>query len=133
MDSALSRFRLLLLVVVTTAALCSIPAVGSEPQLSSSAIRLPSQKDANEDLCYGSVQPASCPIKCFRTDPVCGADGVTYWCGCADAACAGVRVAKLRFCEVGSGGSGPVPGQALLLLHIVWLIVLGFSLLFGLF
>ncbi|KHN46197.1 hypothetical protein glysoja_039921 [Glycine soja] len=77
--------------------------------------------------------PLSCPAKCFRADPVCGADGVTYWCGCAEAACAGVEVAKFGFCEVGNGGSAPIPGQALLLVHIVWLIVLGFSVLFGLF
>ncbi|CAA6673698.1 unnamed protein product [Spirodela intermedia] len=73
------------------------------------------------------------PVRCFRPDPVCGVDGVTYWCGCADAACVGVRVAKLGFCEVGNGGSGLLSGQALLLVHIVWLIVLGFSVLFGLF
>ncbi|KAK4784823.1 hypothetical protein SAY86_019191 [Trapa natans] len=128
MEYALWRFRLLLLLVFATVA------VGFDPGFStSSTIQLPSQKDANEDLCYGSVQPVSCPVKCFRTDPVCGADGVTYWCGCAEATCAGVRVVKLGFCEVGSGGSGPVPGQALLLLHIVWLIVLGFSVLLGLF
>ncbi|KAM7463596.1 hypothetical protein LguiA_031717 [Lonicera macranthoides] len=83
------------------------------------------------DLCSG-VSPSTCPVNCFRTDPVCGADGVTYWCGCADALCHGARVAKLGFCEVGNGGSGPVSGQALLLVHIVWLILLGFFVLFGL-
>uniref|UniRef100_K3YCR4 Kazal-like domain-containing protein n=1 Tax=Setaria italica TaxID=4555 RepID=K3YCR4_SETIT len=30
-----------------------------------------------------------CPVRCFRLDPVCGADGVKYWCGCLEAACAG--------------------------------------------
>ena len=97
---------------------------------SSSVISLPSQ---SAGLCAGTPSPSSCLAKCFRTDPVCGADGVTYWCGCAEAACAGAEVAKLGFCEVGSGGSAALPGQALLLLHIVWLIVLGFSMLFGLF
>ncbi|CAN0889155.1 hypothetical protein LINGRAHAP2_LOCUS16035 [Linum grandiflorum] len=93
----------------------------------------------SSDVCGGggsSVAPAasSCPINCFRADPVCGADGVTYWCGCADAACHGTKVAKLGACEVGSGGSSAsLPGQALLLVHIVWLFLLGFSLLFGLF
>ncbi|GLT79864.1 hypothetical protein SLA2020_513350 [Shorea laevis] len=43
------------------------------------------------------------------------------------------RVAKLGFCEVGSNGSASLPGQALLLVHIVWLILLGFSVLCGLF
>lgn len=81
------------------------------------------------DLCRG-VASSSCPIRCFRADPVCGVDGITYWCGCPEAQCAGTRVAHLGACEVGNGGTGP---QALLLLHIVWLIVLGFSLLFGLF
>lgn len=127
--------RLLLpLLVVSAVVFSCISPVRSVPGFSSSssssAIRLPSEKDEREDLCYGLAQPALCPVKCFRTDPVCGADGVTYWCGCAEAACAGVPVAKLGFCEVGNGGSS---GQALLLVHIVWLIVLGFSVIFGLF
>jgi hypothetical protein len=73
-------------------------------------------------------------VNCFRPNPVCGTDGVTYWCGCPDAACAGTTVAKMGFCEVGNGSRepGPVSGQALLLVQIVWLIVLGFSVLFGL-
>ncbi|XP_020697823.1 uncharacterized protein LOC110110598 [Dendrobium catenatum] len=74
-----------------------------------------------------------CPVKCFRSDPVCGENGVTYWCGCPDAACAGVRVAKNGPCEVGNGGNGLVSGQAFFLIHIVWLIILGFSVLFGFF
>ncbi|KAL3524496.1 hypothetical protein ACH5RR_017330 [Cinchona calisaya] len=95
---------------------------------------LPSDLPHNDDhLCPRPTQSAdSCPVKCFRTDPVCGVDGVTYWCGCADAHCSGTRVAKLGFCEVGNGGSGPVSGQALLLVHIVWLILLGIFVLFGL-
>ena len=90
--------------------------------------------DEGEDVCSG-LAPAwsSCPVKCFRADPVFGVDGVTYWCGCSEAACAGAQVAKLGFCEVGNGGSAPLSGQALLLVHIVWLIVLGFSVFFGLF
>ncbi|XP_061339216.1 uncharacterized protein LOC133285914 [Gastrolobium bilobum] len=110
--------------------LCIIfPVVATAEQEESSVLRLPSQ---GPSLCTRTT-PSSCPAKCFRTDPVCGVDGVTYWCGCAEAACAGAEVAKLGFCEVGNGGSAPLPGQALLLVHIVWLIVLGFSLLFGLF
>ncbi|KAK7410785.1 hypothetical protein VNO78_01874 [Psophocarpus tetragonolobus] len=85
-----------------------------------------------KEVC-GGVAAVSCPVKCFRTDPVCGVDGVTYWCGCTEAACAGAQVAKLGFCEVGSGGSVHLCCQALLLVHIVWLIVLGFSIFFGLF
>ncbi|KAI8031552.1 hypothetical protein LOK49_LG01G01850 [Camellia lanceoleosa] len=96
----------------------------------SSIIRLP--VDDAGALCAGTAPPPSCPVRCFRTDPVCGVDGVTYWCGCADALCSGTRVAKLGFCEVGNGGSGSLSGQAFLLVHIVWLILLGFSVLFGL-
>ncbi|KAL2317543.1 hypothetical protein Fmac_031419 [Flemingia macrophylla] len=112
---------------IAVAALCVILPVTAADLEDRSVLRLPS-----ESLC-GKVTPSSCPAKCFRADPVCGADGVTYWCGCPEAACAGVEVAKLGFCEVGNGGSAPIPGQALLLVHIVWLIVLGFSVLFGLF
>ncbi|KAK7837000.1 hypothetical protein CFP56_021833, partial [Quercus suber] len=90
------------------------------------------------DLCANSnnkpiPKPASCPVKCFQADPVCSVDGMTYWCGYADAFCAGVKVAKLGFCEVGNGGPSPPSDQALLLIHIVWLIVLRFSVLFELF
>ncbi|KAF3625785.1 hypothetical protein CQW23_15582 [Capsicum baccatum] len=93
---------------------------------------LPSHQD-DEDKCPRTPYPTdSCPINCFRPDPVCGVDGVTYWCGCPDAHCAGVRVDKLGPCSVGNGGSNAVPGQALQLLHIVWLIFLGVYLLFGL-
>ncbi|KAL5717541.1 hypothetical protein ACHQM5_010527 [Ranunculus cassubicifolius] len=102
-------------------------------QSNPTTIQLPSQKSNPNtpiinDLCPIS-KPLSCPVNCFRTDPVCGVDGVTYWCGCADAHCSGTPVAKLGFCDV---GNEPVSGQALLLVHIVWLIVLGFSVLFGL-
>ncbi|KAK5818838.1 uncharacterized protein LOC108460830 [Gossypium arboreum] len=89
--------------------------------------------DESEGVCARFTKPASCPVNCFRTEPVCGVNGVTYWCGCADAFCAGTRVAKLGFCEVGSGGSASFSGQVLLLVHIVWLILLGFSVLCGLF
>ncbi|RZS24743.1 hypothetical protein BHM03_00057852 [Ensete ventricosum] len=85
------------------------------------------------DLCGGRSDgvAASCRINCFRPDPVCGVNGVTYWCGCPEATCASVRVAKRGPCQVGNGGSGLVSGQAFLLLHIVWLIVLGFAVLCG--
>ncbi|KAM0945547.1 putative Kazal domain-containing protein [Dioscorea sansibarensis] len=79
-----------------------------------------------------SAGASSCPIRCFRADPVCGADGVTYWCGCPDAACAGVGVVHTGPCKAGSSSAGLVPREALLLIHITWLFVLGFSFLFGL-
>ncbi|KAK9924412.1 hypothetical protein M0R45_032779 [Rubus argutus] len=127
---AKSQAPLILLVLFTVfIILCSFPTVRSERD--SAIIRMPTDSKPSGDACGGSSRsPAMCPVNCFRPDPVCGVDGVTYWCGCPDAQCAGVKVAKLGFCEVGSGGSAP---QALLLVHIVWLIVLGFSVLFGLF
>lgn len=112
------------------------PTVKSEQPISSSLLCLPSDggSDAGESLIcprIDSDETGSCPVKCFRPDPVCGADGVTYWCGCSDAHCAGTKVVKSGFCEVGNGGSGPLSGQAFLLVHLVWLIVLGFALLCG--
>lgn len=129
--SLISFFTLILFAFFIV--LCSFPTVRSELQTESTIIRLPSESEP-ADACAGSIRsPSLCPVNCFRPDPVCGVDGVTYWCGCQDAQCAGVKVAKLGFCEVGSGGSAPHSAQALLLVHIVWLIVLGFSVLFGLF
>ncbi|KVI04534.1 uncharacterized protein LOC112524888 [Cynara cardunculus var. scolymus] len=116
---------LLLLLLTIAVAVTALPtSVRSNPDL----IVLPS----STSLCPHSVNPGSCPIKCFRPAPVCGVDNVTYWCGCSEAICAGVPVAKLGFCDFENGGSGPVSGQALLLVHIVWLILLGFFVLFGL-
>ncbi|KAL7108129.1 hypothetical protein ACP275_06G096100 [Erythranthe tilingii] len=99
------------------------PTVRSDPNF----LKLPS--DYENDVCPLNSDADTCPVKCFRTDPVCGVDGVTYWCGCAEAHCAGARVKKFGFCEVGNGGPA---GQALLLVHIVWLILLGVFVLFGL-
>ncbi|KAI3904511.1 hypothetical protein MKW98_014691 [Papaver atlanticum] len=129
MSPLTTPFSLLVIFII----LCNcIPQIKSEKE-DISLLRLPSEEVFSSGVCEKSAVPNSCPVNCFRTDPVCGADGVTYWCGCADAYCAGTKVAKLGFCEVGNGGNGPVSGQALLLVHIVWLIVLGFSVLFGLF
>ncbi|KAJ1686732.1 hypothetical protein LUZ63_018122 [Rhynchospora breviuscula] len=99
--------------------------------LASSVEQLSLKTDPCPASSDGSGSGSSCPVSCFRPDPVCGINGVTYWCGCAEAACAGVVVAKKGFCEVTDGGPGPVSGQALLLVHIVWLFVLGFAVLFG--
>ncbi|XP_078445956.1 uncharacterized protein LOC144714996 [Wolffia australiana] len=99
-------------------------------QLTGEEIRLPSE---GELICPRLPSASACPVTCFRPDPVCGDNGVTYWCGCADAACAGANVAKLGFCEVGNGGSGLLSGQALLLVHLLWLIALAFSVVLGLF
>ncbi|KAK5782691.1 uncharacterized protein LOC108455113 [Gossypium arboreum] len=126
-EPSLTLLLLLLLVVVPFS---SSLTVGSQRNFTTMAILLPSE---SADACGSSPRPYSCPVNCFRTDPVCGDDGVTYWCGCADAHCSGAKVAKIGFCNVGNnGGTGSFPGQALLLLHIVWLIVLGFSVFFGL-
>ncbi|KAJ1400576.1 hypothetical protein SESBI_29444 [Sesbania bispinosa] len=121
-------------IFIAVFALCVFPSVLLAEHEASPVLRLPSQAAGEaQNVCAGAMPPSSCPVKCFRTDPVCGVDGVTYWCGCAEASCAGAKVAKLGFCEVGNGGSAPLSGQALLLVHIVWLIVLAFSVIFGLF
>ncbi|GMJ10919.1 Kazal-type Proteinase Inhibitor 2 [Hibiscus trionum] len=131
-ESALSILLLLMLLVVPFSSSSSSSFTVGSGRNFTAGILLPS--DA-ADACGVSLPSRrySCPVSCFRTDPVCGDDGVTYWCGCADAHCSGAKVAKIGFCNVGNnGGTGSFPGQALLLLHIVWLIVLGFSVFFGL-
>ncbi|KAF9667236.1 hypothetical protein SADUNF_Sadunf15G0001500 [Salix dunnii] len=113
-------------LLITTIALFSVPTARSD----ANPIRLPAlDRDDDDDACgeWRSRSPVStCPVKCFRPDPVCGVNGVTYWCGCDDARCAGTKVAKKGFCEVGNNGAA---AQALLLVHIVWLIVLALLLL----
>ncbi|KAK2635903.1 hypothetical protein Ddye_030695, partial [Dipteronia dyeriana] len=91
------------------------------------------RSDATTDICPAASDcPASCPIKCFTTNLVCGDDGVTYWYGCAEALCSGAKVANRGFCEIGNnGGTASTSAQVLLLLHIVWLIISAFSVLFG--
>lgn len=70
--------------------------------------RLPSDNSSN---LYGQLsRPSFCPVNCFRTNPVGGADVMTYWYGCTDAQCAGIPVISSASC------------------HIVWLTVLSFSL-----
>nr|XP_008381792.2 uncharacterized protein LOC103444613 [Malus domestica] len=96
--SLISIFSLILFGFIIV--LCSFPAVRSEPESVSepTIIRLPSESEP-ADACGRSTRSASsCPVNCFRPDPVCGVDGVTYWCGCQDAQCAGVKVEKLGFC-----------------------------------
>ncbi|THF94084.1 hypothetical protein TEA_018418 [Camellia sinensis var. sinensis] len=44
----------------------------------------------------------------------------------ANALCSGIRVTKLGFCEIENGGSGSLSDQEFLLVHIAWLILLGF-------
>lgn len=121
-------FTLILLFLITNA----LPGAAlTEPEIES-VIALPSEGNTGRStVCNEKYESVSCPVSCFRPDPVCGVDGNTYWCGCADAQCAGVEVAKIGFCEVGNGGSGLLSGQALLLVHIVWLILLGFIVFIG--
>lgn len=45
------------------------------------------------------AREAKCPIQCVRYDPVCGADGKTYGCGEADAACHGTVSAYTGECR----------------------------------
>lgn len=76
----------------------------------------------------------ACPASCFRPNPVCGKDGVTYWCGSADAECAGVEVDHMGFCDFGSkgtGGKGVLAVQSLLLVHMIWLMLAAFLVLLG--
>ncbi|KAL4187475.1 hypothetical protein AMTRI_Chr09g19160 [Amborella trichopoda] len=86
--------------------------------------------DSRGRVC-AQTEPTLCPVTCFRPDPVCGSNGVTYWCGCADALCSEAVVLRSGFCEVGNGGSGLVYGQGLLLVHMVWHIVLGLFVIMG--
>ncbi|CAI9118846.1 OLC1v1020473C1 [Oldenlandia corymbosa var. corymbosa] len=135
--SKVSRLTIVQFILLVAVVFLSPTVRSSSPEFD--PLRLPTDNDGGDDshICPQSAGPDSCPVRCFRTDPVCGVDGVTYWCGCADAHCAGTRVAKLGFCEVGIGGfgygsgAGSVTGQALLLVHIVWLILLGIFVLFG--
>ncbi|GLJ29827.1 hypothetical protein SUGI_0588990 [Cryptomeria japonica] len=120
------------LVVILVFSLFLTSAVAIENE--NTVIALPISENAKKTTACNekSSDSVTCPVSCFRADPVCGINGITYWCGCAEAQCAGVEVAKIGFCEVGNGGSGLLSGQALLLVHIVWLILLGFSVLIGL-
>lgn len=75
-----------------------------------------------------------CPTSCFRPKPVCGVDGVTYWCGAADAECAGVQVESVGYCNIGSqgtGGKGVLAVQSFLLIHMIWLVLAAFLVLLG--
>ncbi|KAL5226546.1 hypothetical protein ABZP36_014811 [Zizania latifolia] len=124
-----ARARLLLLFLSALSLLLAQTLASSAPASASAAAAELSDPCATS-LSDGGSEAPSCPVRCFRPDPVCGEDGVTYWCGCPEAACAGARVARHGYCEVGAG-SAPVSGQALLLVHIVWLFVLGAAVLLG--
>ncbi|KAF9664616.1 hypothetical protein SADUNF_Sadunf16G0036900 [Salix dunnii] len=86
-------------LVIITIALFSVPTARSD----ANPIRLPTldRKDNDDDdACreWSERSPdSSCPVKCFRPNPVCGVNGLTYWCGCDDARCAGTKVAKKGF------------------------------------
>lgn len=58
-------------------------------------------------------------------DSVCGGDGVTYWCGAAEAKCAQVEIAHEGYCDIYHGGTkaniGLHAAQSLQLVHMVWL------------
>jgi Cys-rich repeat protein len=68
----------------------------------------PGCRDSSEcprgEICYPPTDACSpiCEIDCFRYEPVCGFDGVTYGCGEADAWCHGTEVAYEGEC--GSDG-----------------------------
>lgn len=87
-----SRSSLLVLMLITIMAVIHVPAIQSAR----------TSKISDYKFCPGSspvTKPAApCNIQCFVADPVCGANGVTYSCGCAEAHCNGVRVVKLGHC-----------------------------------
>lgn len=81
-----------------------------------------------------SKETTFCPPSCFRPNPVCGVDGITYWCGSVDAECAGVEVDYTGFCDFdskGTGGKGILAIQSLLLVHMVWLMLAAFLVFLG--
>lgn len=126
--------RLVHLILLATLSLLLAQTLASSSPAPAAAAASASAAESG-DPCAAAVADGDgdvplCPVRCFRPDPVCGADGVTYWCGCPEATCAGARVARRGYCEVGAG-SAPVSGQALLLVHIVWLFVLGAAVLLG--
>jgi hypothetical protein len=127
MSPATAPARSLLLLAALALILQSSPTLAAA---SDAAAAEPCAAPLDAASAAASDEVALCPVRCFRPDPVCGADGTTYWCGCPEAACAGATVARRGYCEVGAG-SAPVSGQALLLVHIVWLFVLGAALLLG--
>lgn len=108
---------------------------------SSSSSSLPSstpsaaEPSAGEGALHNdSKETVSCPASCFRPNPVCGVDGITYWCGSVDAECAGVEVEYTGFCDFGSkgtGGKGVLAIQSLLLVHMIWLMLAAFLVLLG--
>lgn len=82
-------------------------------------------------------KPAACTVNCFRAAPVCGSDGVTYWCGAAEAQCAGVEVAHEGYCEIWKvsdevGSTGSHAAQSLQLVHMVLLLLAGLLIVGGL-
>ncbi|KAL2643762.1 hypothetical protein R1flu_011349 [Riccia fluitans] len=88
----------------------------------------------NNDDCLQIKKPTPCNVKCFRADPVCGVDQVTYWCGAAEAKCANVEVAHTGFCDLKSGGPGEKgnrAAQSLFLVNLVWLALAGFLVIAG--
>ena len=100
-------FVLFLLYLITNA-LLGAPLLGPENEIS---IALPSEGNTRRlSVCNENNKYVSCPVRCFRLDPMCGVDGITYWCGCEDAQCVGVKVAEIGFCEVGNGGSSLLSG-----------------------
>lgn len=54
---------------------------------------------ADVEIAYENECKSDCVITCIIPDPVCGADGVTYTCGRAEAECNGTTVAHDGPCD----------------------------------
>ncbi|GJP54217.1 hypothetical protein CLOM_g13315 [Closterium sp. NIES-68] len=80
------------------------------------------------------VSPVKCSSTCLRPNPVCGENGVTFWCGVQEAQCAGAEVAYVGACAPESGvpGLSPRTWEGLVLAHQLWILVAAATVLAGL-
>lgn len=128
-------------VVLADTSPCHSPFETQYRQLSQGVASVASGGGASDtptELCNHKMKKlTSCPVQCFRADPVCGTDNITYWCGAADAKCAGVEVAHDGYCNVWEldanvGSTTAVrAAQSLQLVHMLWLVVAGLLIVLG--
>ncbi|KAK4431234.1 hypothetical protein Salat_0885500 [Sesamum alatum] len=106
-----SSIVILITVVLSTTFLPTT--IRSNPTTSSCCLRTAAEDEISAPL---TSEPSLCPSSASGPTRFAGVME-TYWCGCADAHCAGVRVKKSGFAKVGSGGSRAC-GQALLCSYV---------------